>query len=433
MGLLGPHQPRHCAPPPTASSGSTTTRSRSSIRFSARSPPNARATRRAPRGWCSRPSATSTAGGPCRIAGSWRPWKRIVIEAAFGQHTEELFRGFIREIVADYPNESGASTVTVECQDASLALDREHVRRAWGVDAPTTDGEIVTTIAGRHSLTFATKPGPGLANLTLYQNSTDIRLLRARAEANGYELYFRAGEIYFGPMQLDARPQTHHHGLCRARHQLPVPIGDAATATSRTRWHSTWRHRRGHRDHAQGDRARSGLARHRAGRRRRRRPQGLHVAPVSRGLVRRGRADRARPGESQRVRAARPRRRRTRRHAVRSRAACRACRLRSMAPATGSAVCTTSTGSVTGSTSTATASRSVCSATPMATTSTQAPAWAAWQESCDVGQRRSDHRSGPPGPGQVLRQVPRPRREQQGSRSARPPASCASRRCWAPR
>ena len=78
------------------------------------------------------------------------PWKRIVIEAAFGQHTEELFRGFIREILADYPNESGASTVTVECQDASLALDREHVRRAWGVDAPTTDGEIVTKM-----LTFA--------------------------------------------------------------------------------------------------------------------------------------------------------------------------------------------------------------------------------------------------------------------------------------
>jgi phage protein D len=135
------------------------------------------------------------------------PWKRIVIEAAFGQHTEELFRGFIREVLADYPSESGAATVTVECQDASLALDREHVRYPWGVNAPTTDGEIVTEIAKRHSLTLATEPGPGLSNLTLYQNSTDIRFLRARAEANGYELYFRAGEMYFGPMQLDARPQ----------------------------------------------------------------------------------------------------------------------------------------------------------------------------------------------------------------------------------
>ena len=134
------------------------------------------------------------------------PWKRIVIEAAFGEHAEELFRGFIREIVADYPTESGAATVTVECQDASLALDREHVRRAWGLDAPVTDGDIATELASRHGLTFAAKPGPGLANLTLYQNSTDIRFLRARADANGYELYFRA-DMYFGPMQLDAHPQ----------------------------------------------------------------------------------------------------------------------------------------------------------------------------------------------------------------------------------
>jgi phage protein D len=155
-------------------------------------------------------------------SGLLAPWKRIVIEVAFGQYTEELFRGFIREILADYPSESGAATVTVECQDASLALDRLHVRRVWGVDeqgvdAPTTDGEIVTKLASEHGLSFAvnpgsrplppTNPGPGLENLILYQNSTDIRFLRARAEANGYELYFRAGAMYFGPMQLDADPQ----------------------------------------------------------------------------------------------------------------------------------------------------------------------------------------------------------------------------------
>src|SRR3954465_8589298 len=75
------------------------------------------------------------------------PWKRIVIEAAFGPHTDALFRGFIREILAHSLSESGTCIASVECQDASLALDREHVRRAWGVDAPTIDGEIVTKIA----------------------------------------------------------------------------------------------------------------------------------------------------------------------------------------------------------------------------------------------------------------------------------------------
>jgi phage protein D len=150
------------------------------------------------------------------------PWKRILIEAAFGQHTEELFRGFIREVLADYPDEAGAATVTVECQDDSLALDRKQMRRVWGVDAqgndaPTSDGEIVTQLAREHELSFAinpdsrgrppTNPAPGLANLILYQNATDIRFLRARAEANGYELYFRAGAMYFGPMRLEVDRQ----------------------------------------------------------------------------------------------------------------------------------------------------------------------------------------------------------------------------------
>jgi phage protein D len=36
---------------------------------------------------------------------------------------------------------------------------------------------------------------------------TDIRFLRARAEANGYELLIQGGEIYFGPMRLEAAPQ----------------------------------------------------------------------------------------------------------------------------------------------------------------------------------------------------------------------------------
>jgi phage protein D len=135
------------------------------------------------------------------------PWKKIVIEVAFGEYTEELFRGYIREVVADYPAEPGDATVTVECQDDSIALDREQVRLAWGVGSPVDDAQIVSDIAQNHGLSLAEGSGTGLANLVLLQNSTDIQFLQARAQANGYELYFRAGEIYFGPMQLDAEPQ----------------------------------------------------------------------------------------------------------------------------------------------------------------------------------------------------------------------------------
>ncbi|MCX6629845.1 MAG: hypothetical protein NTW28_19685, partial [Candidatus Solibacter sp.] len=44
-------------------------------------------------------------------AGLLAPWKAIVIEAAFGDRTEEVFRGVIRDVTADYPNEAGAATV----------------------------------------------------------------------------------------------------------------------------------------------------------------------------------------------------------------------------------------------------------------------------------------------------------------------------------
>jgi hypothetical protein len=135
------------------------------------------------------------------------PWAPIVIEAAFGDLTEEVFRGYVREVRASYPETSGASTFEVRCQDESLALDREHVRLTWGASAPTTDAQILQAIAGQHALAVDPASGAGLSGLVLHQDDTDVRFLRARAEANGYELIFREGTVYFGPMRLDATPQ----------------------------------------------------------------------------------------------------------------------------------------------------------------------------------------------------------------------------------
>ena len=140
-------------------------------------------------------------------SGVFAPWEPIVIEAAFGSTTEELMRGFIRQIKAGYPEDAGETTVTVECQDDSLQLDRGHVREVWGGDAPTTDQVIVTTILANHGLTPDPANGPGQSNLTVNQDGNDIEFLRRRAEANGYDLLFRKGMVYFGPMQLDAEPQ----------------------------------------------------------------------------------------------------------------------------------------------------------------------------------------------------------------------------------
>jgi len=140
-------------------------------------------------------------------AGVFVPWAAVRIDAAFGSHREEIMRGFVREVQADYPEDAGETTVTVHCQDLSLALDRQHRRRAWGVEAPTSDRIIVDTLLAAHGLAPHPDNGPGQDGLTLHQDSTDIRFLRARAEANGYELIFHGDQVYFGPLRVDAPPQ----------------------------------------------------------------------------------------------------------------------------------------------------------------------------------------------------------------------------------
>lgn len=141
-------------------------------------------------------------------AGVFAPWAPIRIDAAFGSYTEEVMRGYVREVHADYPDDPGATRVTVQCQDASLALDREHVRRAWGAETPVGDQLILQEILATHGLSSRPESGSGQSGLVLHQDSTDIRFLRQRAAANGYELIFHEGLVYFGPMRLDAQPQA---------------------------------------------------------------------------------------------------------------------------------------------------------------------------------------------------------------------------------
>jgi phage protein D len=150
------------------------------------------------------------------VDGSWivqddrriRPWKPVRIDAAFGEEIEEVMRGYIREIEVEFPDDPGGATVTITVQDDSLRLDRTHQRRSWGADAPTTDGQIALQIIGEANLAPDGTPGTGQSNLTVNQDATDAAFLKERAEANGYELIFREGQIYFGPRRLEAEPQA---------------------------------------------------------------------------------------------------------------------------------------------------------------------------------------------------------------------------------
>ena len=137
------------------------------------------------------------------------PWARIVISAAFGNRVEEVMRGYIREVNLETPQDAGAAQVRVECQDDSIRLDREHRRRTWGTeDQPSSDTLLLSEILRPYGLIPETENGAGQARVVgVAQDDTDIKFLKARAEFNGYELIFRAGRAYFGPMRLEADPQ----------------------------------------------------------------------------------------------------------------------------------------------------------------------------------------------------------------------------------
>lgn len=138
----------------------------------------------------------------------FKPWVPIKIKAVFGDESEEVMRGYVREVNADFPAEKGSARVTMTCQDESLLLDRRQVEQRWGEDSPTTDGQIAAQIAQRHGLQMLGTPGEGQTVQDLNQNTTDVQFLKTRAEANGFEIIFRGGKMHFGDMRLDADPQA---------------------------------------------------------------------------------------------------------------------------------------------------------------------------------------------------------------------------------
>jgi phage protein D len=137
----------------------------------------------------------------------FKPWHSIKIEAVFGDETEEVMSGFIKQVSTDFPAQKGSARVTVSCQDHSLQMDREHINQRWGEDAPTTDSFIATQIAKRNNLGLLEPPNEGQTVQDLNQNTTDIKFLQRRAQANGYEIIFQQAKLYFGAMRLHAATQ----------------------------------------------------------------------------------------------------------------------------------------------------------------------------------------------------------------------------------
>ncbi len=141
-------------------------------------------------------------------AGLFKRWEPVTISADFQTHVEEVFRGYITELKPQLPQNGGEAKLVLELMDDSAALNREHQRRVWGADAPMTDKLILTELISPLGLTVAAGGGDGQSSRSLAQDATPITFLRDRARANGYEMIFQRGEVWFGPKQLQATAQA---------------------------------------------------------------------------------------------------------------------------------------------------------------------------------------------------------------------------------
>lgn len=141
-------------------------------------------------------------------AGLLARWEPILISADFETHLEEIFRGYIMELKPTFPQNGGEAKLVIDCQDDSAALSREHMRRVWGDEnTPIADRDILIELIKPLPLSAIDGP-PGQSSRALNMDAKPINFLQERAKANGFELIFSGGEVYFGPKRLEGETQA---------------------------------------------------------------------------------------------------------------------------------------------------------------------------------------------------------------------------------
>jgi phage protein D len=162
-------------------------------------------------------------------SGLFSRWSPIKVSADFGSRVDEIFRGYITQITPSYPNNPGLSTLELQVQDEGAALDREQMRTVWGEEAPIADLDILDALVAPLGLAHHAESAQGQSSRALAQDATPIQFLRERAQANGYELIFARGEVYFGPRRLEGEAQAPIMVFAgRATNCLTFELGDDA-------------------------------------------------------------------------------------------------------------------------------------------------------------------------------------------------------------
>jgi len=141
-------------------------------------------------------------------SGYFRRYQSIVISADFQTHIDEVFRGYMVMLKPEMPQNGGEAKLIIELQDDGVGLNREHMRKVWGDDAPISDLAILTDLVSPLDLIIDPDCAQGQSARSLAMDGTPIQFLRDRAIANGFELIFANGGVYFGPRRLSGDAQS---------------------------------------------------------------------------------------------------------------------------------------------------------------------------------------------------------------------------------
>ncbi|TRD16109.1 phage late control D family protein [Palleronia caenipelagi] len=141
-------------------------------------------------------------------SGLFYRWQPIRLTVDFSLYQEEILRGYITGLKPNFPASGGEVTLELSILDESALLERDHMRKVWGSDVDTTDLMILSELTEGTGITPDPESGDGQKARSLSQDGPALPFLRDRAAANGYELLFTPGAVYFGPKRLEGEAQA---------------------------------------------------------------------------------------------------------------------------------------------------------------------------------------------------------------------------------
>ena len=132
----------------------------------------------------------------------------IKIEADFTTVREEVMRGIVIQVNPNFPANAGQATVDLRARDDGARLDRHpNITSRGKPPAGTSDRLILQAMLMGTDIRADIENGTGESGLQLHQRTSDLVFLKSRAVANGYDLLFEQGQVYFGPMRTEGKPQ----------------------------------------------------------------------------------------------------------------------------------------------------------------------------------------------------------------------------------